>query len=1445
MAKTNGQLTKTLTGKYKPAAAAPSWAWGWGAFSLALVDRMKEDSTIALCLEYKKTPLYMAEFEFEGDGPDAQFAQRTLRRIWDTSLVVCLDCFDYGYAAAEALYDKEDDLLVFDRLKAIHPRDAQPWVRHGELDFIEVKNVDGRPVRLTGPNRRLTEDGKTVDAEDTPCKGFWIAHGQKYNPFYGRSDLVAAWFWWNLKNREDGLVETLFKWAYRHSLGCTVIRHPDAMVDGPNGPVHCQDLARELVNSVKSGGTIALNSNTGEDGKYQWLIEQWAKIEGNADGLIGIIEYADKQMQRGILIPDEVVTHEGSTGGYSRSQVAASAYYVGAEHSLNSVIEAFDDQIIRPLVRLNFGQANYKIKPKPLIPPDQSQQGQQPGQPGQGQPGMPGGTGGDMTSGGMDAGPPGQMPPGAPGAPGQPGGAPSGDMGDPSSWPKLSRGGESIRMAQSAWQPFKTKSGKPAWQNPQTGEKRYQDKMPGTTGGSGDTGGNRWNAPKQQAAPAQAPAGGGQASGQPQGSPAPAAGQPNQSQHWIGEFARNVRERGYASPEHLPKVYKAAQAALKKAKGGDPTEMLHAHLDKAFPDHRQQAAGPELSPEQHGRLAGMIDHYAKHPTHEAKVQQLPDGQWGLVVRDKKTGMVDNKASRMLGGGPAKQPQQGGQPAQQSATAAKPAAKQYPVSQPVLDAGPADDAARNMAEAKRVASQQARATSPKGRAAAPPAPKGSAPAWAKSLTQQLHQGKSLSEVYGKAKGQPDKGHVDDFRHGWVMRFVEKAFTRGHRTPEHIHLAHQLAEHITNTGQTGKKLVDEMNATLKHHFPVSDAARAEVAKRKQAAAEQAGSPFEGMGQQAAASNIKRVTGVRAGASAEKKGSLKFLDKTRDLTHRSTTKRYRAKELRNQRRKAARRLSAGPFKFASTQFNVPAEIAAKVKEFAARIPDSDLADGGREKQSHVTIRFGLLTTDPADVRRAVCNHQPFVIRFGTTAVFQNGKEDVLIVQVHSPELHDLHAAIGAVDHVDTHPIYTPHMTIAYLKPGEGTKYATDDFLNDACVICDTIAFSDVNGRLTTIALDKVTCPVCESEKVSYPRSDPSQKTCSHCRYTWTEGQPAVCFQMARWLPYEGPHGGRGWKNGDTGRIAYQHDKPGKGEEGHATHGEAMAHADPEKARGGFIPVVMRDKDTREYRHSSGKNLEGAAAQRLAKLGLPPAWWGVQLSADPNAELQAIGYDEKGKQQYIYSAAHWEKQDAQKFLRNKALVAKIPKLEKAIKKSLLGSGADHEAACALFLIRRSGFRVGSEVDRGTEHKALGATTLTAKNVKIDGYDVKFDFIGKHGVNIKQTIRDPELAKLLKPRVKRGGRLFDTDEHKLSDYLHRNLGKNFKTKDLRTLNALEVAQETIDRMPVPKNEKEFKKARLEVGKAVAEKLGNTPTVALSSYVDPAVFLPWKRKQQA
>jgi len=120
--------------------------------------------------------------------------------------------------------------------------------------------------------------------------------------------------------------------------------------------------------------------------------------------------------------------------------------------------------------------------------------------------------------------------------------------------------------------------------------------------------------------------------------------------------------------------------------------------------------------------------------------------------------------------------------------------------------------------------------------------------------------------------------------------------------------------------------------------------------------------------------------------------------------------------------------------------------------------------------------------------------------------------------------------------------------------------------------------------------------------------------------------------------------------------------------------------------------------------------------------------------------------------------------------------------------------------------------------------------------------------VDLSIPITDKALAQELKQRAERvgpSGRLFNTSYARLNKYTERLTGGKYTPKDFRTLVASRTAVEMVSTMAVPQNEKEYKKAVKTVATAVSAKLGNTPTVALQSYIDPHVFMKWRGYKNA
>ena len=158
-----------------------------------------------------------------------------------------------------------------------------------------------------------------------------------------------------------------------------------------------------------------------------------------------------------------------------------------------------------------------------------------------------------------------------------------------------------------------------------------------------------------------------------------------------------------------------------------------------------------------------------------------------------------------------------------------------------------------------------------------------------------------------------------------------------------------------------------------------------------------------------------------------------------------------------------------YATTQLDLPPDVAEEIIAFGEDIPDEDLADGGREARPHVTVLYGLHADSADDLRELLKGVKPITITLGKTALFEGDDFNVVMVRVKGAALKRLHKKVaGACEHTETHPEYVPHATVAYVQPGKGELYAGDDFLSGTKVTIDAVTFSSKTGKRTVIKLD-----------------------------------------------------------------------------------------------------------------------------------------------------------------------------------------------------------------------------------------------------------------------------------------------------------------------------------------------------------------------------------------
>jgi DNA topoisomerase I len=225
----------------------------------------------------------------------------------------------------------------------------------------------------------------------------------------------------------------------------------------------------------------------------------------------------------------------------------------------------------------------------------------------------------------------------------------------------------------------------------------------------------------------------------------------------------------------------------------------------------------------------------------------------------------------------------------------------------------------------------------------------------------------------------------------------------------------------------------------------------------------------------------------------------------------------------------------------------------------------------------------------------------------------------------------------------------------------------------------------------------------------------------------------------------------------------------------------------------------------------------------------------------------DRAGRKQYLYHPEFRAEQEQAKFDKLVLFGERLPDLRKAMSEHMELEPLEPEWTCAIAvrLINLGWFRVGT--DRyAKKSRTFGITTLRKSHVSVRGSRIAFRYRGKRRARVRTALVDDELAQAMKVllTVEGGSRLFryryegslcNLTGARLNDYIGDHLGDEFTAKDFRTWGGTLLAAVTLAERGPAETETEAKRAVTAVMRAVGERLGNTPAVARSSYVSPAV----------
>ena len=178
------------------------------------------------------------------------------------------------------------------------------------------------------------------------------------------------------------------------------------------------------------------------------------------------------------------------------------------------------------------------------------------------------------------------------------------------------------------------------------------------------------------------------------------------------------------------------------------------------------------------------------------------------------------------------------------------------------------------------------------------------------------------------------------------------------------------------------------------------------------------------------------------------------------------------------------------------------------------------------------------------------------------------------------------------------------------------------------------------------------------------------------------------------------------------------------------ALASAAGLKYRLDDRPGIRRVRRGRGFSYHRGDRsaIEGPGRERLDALAIPPAWSDVWIAPEADAHLLATGRDDRGRKQYIYHPDWRAAADLAKFERLSDVGRCLGALRHDVDHDLRTRTAEWPTAAMVRLIDLSLIRPGSRRNLAA-NGSIGATTLAAGHVTVDGRRITLDFDGKSAV--------------------------------------------------------------------------------------------------------------------
>lgn len=290
-------------------------------FDLAVYEKMMKDGQVKAGMDMIKLAVSARGFTVTGDTPETkQYAEfinsnfETIRGNMEDVLGEMLTALEYGYSCTEKVFELDEGKIKLKKMKVLNPHTVQAKTdRFGDLEFV-LQSIGSKQIKIPAD------------------KILWYAYDKRFGNPYGQSALRTVYKHWFIKDKMYRFANIAYE---RYGTPLLVGNVADAKDVGK---------MKQLLSKINGLTGLAISGG-----------DSVTAIQGSNADFVGYIEHHDRKIMESLLVPPMLMsTGRGQNGSYALSSNQFDIFIIRLEALQRDLKALIEEQIIRPLIDLNF-----------------------------------------------------------------------------------------------------------------------------------------------------------------------------------------------------------------------------------------------------------------------------------------------------------------------------------------------------------------------------------------------------------------------------------------------------------------------------------------------------------------------------------------------------------------------------------------------------------------------------------------------------------------------------------------------------------------------------------------------------------------------------------------------------------------------------------------------------------------------------------------------------------------------------------------------------------------------------------------------------------------------------------------------------------------------------------------------------------------------------------